>query len=110
MAKSGKIVESTAPAPLEVMAVRADDRLIITVNNHTADAVSAPLTVLDFPFAGPITRTVRTIDDINSCDGNGLHAGVTAEISSADSLTFSVKVRPYATIQITLGQKISMKE
>lgn len=106
MMDADKIVGSSAPEPLEVMAVRDDrnKRVIITINNHLDQRVSAPVAVRDLPFtADKVKRVVRMIDDSRSANGRGLEKGTEDRIACGNPLTFSIILKPYSTAQIELS-------
>lgn len=75
---SGKIVQTSAPEPLEVMAVHAKDGSIVaTINNHTNGSVSTVAVFNGLPFDTPkLNRSLTRIDESAADYGRGLQEAV----------------------------------
>lgn len=73
---SGTILATSAPVPLEAMAVRAEDGSVVaTVNNHSNESVSAVAVFKGLPFDTPkLNYGLTRIDESASDYGRGLHA------------------------------------
>jgi len=105
MAAGNEIVECFAPEPLEAMAVRNDSAasVIITLNNHTPDPVTAPVAVWGLPFNSEnVWRGAQVIDEFNSRDGSGLQEAAWDELPIANPLNFPVTLGPYASLMLSL--------
>lgn len=102
----GEIVASSAPAPLEAMAIRDDDaqRIVVTVNNHTEDSRDAGVTLRDVPFGRDVVMaTVQLIDGTHSGDGGGLERGTSQRVAkTAGEVVVPVTLGAYGTGQITV--------
>lgn len=102
----GEIIASSAPEPLEAMAVRDDDvqRIIVTVNNHTEESRNASVTLRDVPFGrDAVMATVQLIDGTHSGAGGGLERGTSQRVAKiAGEIVVPVSLGAYATAQITV--------
>lgn len=104
--RHGEIVQTTAPAPLEAMAVRWDDAqgVLIMINNHTAKAATFEVVIRDAPLPnGAAVRSIQRIDANNSIDGDGLQNARWDSVTvSAGATMFPLTLDPYATLHIAL--------
>jgi len=104
---SGEIVETAAANELEAMAVRDDrrQRVIATVNNHTAQKKYVEVEFREVPFASRRVRFgVQLIDARHSDKGLGLEKPRwTGPMLMSRRPKIQVGLEPYATAQITLA-------
>lgn len=102
---SGKIVKTSAPEPLEAMAVsHSDGSVIAVVNNHTNEGVSASAVFRNLPFeTAKLNRAMRSIDESAADYGRGLQEAVWEVLPlKGRSVRVPLVVPAYGSIQIQL--------
>jgi hypothetical protein len=104
--RSGKIVATSAPAPLEVMAVHTKDGSVVaTANNHTSESVSAVAVFQGLPFETPkLNCAITRIDEAAADYGRGLQEQVwemDVEIKGG-SVQVPLILPAYGSAQVTL--------
>lgn len=80
---AGRVIEVSAPAPLEAMAARDDDAgtVVAALNNHTGETVQAVVVFRDLPMTtAKVTRCLQRIDETSSDYGRGLQEASCEEL------------------------------
>ena len=102
---SGKIVQTSAPEPLETMATHTKDGSIVAViNNHTNESVSTVVVFNGLPFDTPkLNRSLACIDESASDYGRGLQEAVWEEMAIQNgSVRVPLILPAYGSAQISL--------
>jgi hypothetical protein len=104
---NGGIVETTADAPLEVMATCDDlhGKVVVTVNNHTHTGLEVNIVLRDAPFTtAGVWGAFQLLNEYHGVDGSGL-ADVDgwhyAELAN-QTANFPVYLQPFGTAQLTV--------
>jgi hypothetical protein len=112
--RSGKIVATSTPAPLEAMAVHTKDGSVVaTANNHTGESVSAVAVFQGLPFETPkLNCAITRIDEAAADYGRGLQEQVwemDVEIKGG-SVQVPLILPAYGSAQVTLWPAYPQKD
>lgn len=110
---SGKIVKTSAPEPLEAMAVsHSDGSVIAVVNNHTNEGISAAAIFRNLPFGtAKVNRDMRSIDESAADFGRGLQEAIWEEMPlKGRSVRVPLVAPAYGSIQLQLWPVYPEKE
>lgn len=103
---AGRVIEVSAPAPLEAMAARDDDAgtVVAALNNHTGETVQAVVVFRDLPMTtAKVTRCLQRIDETSSDYGRGLQEASCEELElKGRGVQVPATLAPHGSVLISL--------